>query len=141
MTTPRWRIPKEETPTKNFKRQTESREQQVVVKYFRLTYPQYKKNLSSFANQGKRTLRNGARMKAEGMTRGYPDFAIYVARGGFFGLFVEMKTPKGTVEKEQKEIHEALRAEGYAVVVKRGVDEAIKEIDNYMKQKKTKVVV
>lgn len=48
------------------------------------------------ATQGgaKMTPITAARMKAEGMRRGVPDIFLDVARGGYHGLRIELKTPE-----------------------------------------------
>jgi hypothetical protein len=65
-----------------------------------------------------------------------------VARGGFHGLFIEMKAPStigpdgrkraGRETAEQKAWGERLRAEGYRVVVCWGFEEARAEIMQYL---------
>lgn len=74
-----------------------------------------------------------ARMKSEGVRRGYPDLQMDVPRGGFHGLRIEMKRIKGgSVSPEQKEVHQFLREQGYSVAVCRGNDEAIAVIKDYL---------
>jgi hypothetical protein len=54
---------------------------------------------------GKRTKADGGRLKAEGVVSGMPDLHIPELR-----LWIEMKKKGGTVEPEQRAIHEKLRA-------------------------------
>lgn len=42
-------------------------------------------------NEGKRTARMGAIFKRSGLAPGYPDLSLSVARGGYFGLYMELK--------------------------------------------------
>ena len=42
-------------------------------------------------NEGKRSIRAGARLKAQGLKRGVPDNHLPVARGGYIGLYIELK--------------------------------------------------
>ena len=84
-------------------------------------------------NGGKRHITTGMRLKATGVRKGVPDIFLPVARGKYHGLFIEMKSEKGTVRKNQKEWHDALRTQGYKVEVCRGCDQAIKEIQEYLK--------
>ena len=45
-------------------------------------------------NGGKRNITTAKRLKAEGVKAGVPDLFLPVSRGGFFGLFIEMKVGK-----------------------------------------------
>jgi len=92
-------------------------------------------------NGGHRNLLVAKKMKAEGVKPGIPDIFLPVARGGFHGLFVEMKTAsrkpvkggKGGLSDVQCEWIGDLRNQGYKVAVCYGRDEAILEITNYLK--------
>lgn len=77
-------------------------------------------NVAAVPNGGHRRPAVAARLKAEGVKRGVPDCGIFIARQGYHGLFIEMKTAIGVVKPEQKVWHERLRAEGYRVEVCRG---------------------
>ena len=83
-------------------------------------------------NEGKRSPRVGALLKKQGLQKGFPDFMIYEPRGGFHGLALELKTPTGTVSKEQKYWLRTLAGKGYAVTAAFGVDEAMRKIDRYL---------
>lgn len=84
-------------------------------------------------NGGKRNKKEAGRFKAEGVKSGVPDIMLPVARGGYHGLFIELKRLKGgRVEKEQLEWHDKLRAQGYLVVVCRGWQAAAQEIAGYL---------
>jgi hypothetical protein len=58
-------------------------------------------------NGGNRSAVTGARLKAEGVKRGIPDlflpFPIRKYIGWYHGFYIEVKTPKGSQTKEQKE--------------------------------------
>lgn len=43
------------------------------------------------ANEGKRSARNGAALKRMGLRKGFPDLFFPYARGGYHGLFIELK--------------------------------------------------
>lgn len=70
--------------------------------------------------------------KAAGLRAGIPDLHLPVARGGFHGLWVELKTPSGRTSPAQHETLKQLEYEGHAVVVARTVDEAISAVLNYL---------
>jgi hypothetical protein len=68
-----------------------------------------------------------------GVVKGIPDLFLSIANKYFHGLYIEMKTPKGSESKEQLEIHEGLRKEGYAVVTCISLIEFQTEINEYLK--------
>lgn len=83
--------------------------------------------------------------------RGFPDIAIYKRKNGYSGLFLELKKegtslfkkrivdsygyPCWTSDhlKEQHEMMEALRGEGFKCEFAIGFDEAVKIINDYLK--------
>lgn len=84
-------------------------------------------------NEGKRSRRTGARLKAEGLRGGVPDICLPVARGGHHGLYIEMKRVKNSrATQEQLEWIEDLIGQGYVAAVCRGCGEAIDLITRYM---------
>ena len=86
-------------------------------------------------NGGARDARTGAQLKRQGVKRGVPDLCVPVARGGYHGLYIEMKTRTGRLSSEQETWLRRLQSEGYRAVVCRGAGQAINEIDDYMKGK------
>ena len=72
------------------------------------------------------------RMKAEGLRPGVPDLCLPVARGGFHGLFLELKTKTGRLRPEQALWLDALRDEGYRAEVAHGLDEAVEVLRSYV---------
>lgn len=83
-------------------------------------------------NGGARNPITGAMLKAEGTRRGIPDLFLAVARHGFHGLYLEMKTSKGILSRDQKAWIEALQAQVYRVEVCRSVAEAIEVFRDYL---------
>ena len=73
-------------------------------------------------------------LRAEGVKPGVPDLFFPHARGGFHGLFVEMKRPKprGVVSEQQREWIDRLKKQGYAVEVAYGMEDGIKIVENYL---------
>lgn len=85
-------------------------------------------------NGGKRNAREAALLKAEGVKSGVPDIVLPVAKGGYHGLYIELKRRKsGTVSEDQKKYLEHLNFAGYRAVVCRGWMQARDEIMSYMK--------
>lgn len=80
---------------------------------------------------------------------GYPDLFIAQARGGFFGLYIELKSENyspylkdgklSTVEHIQKQaaMLQGLVRDGYRADFAVGFDEARKQIDDYMRMPRT----
>lgn len=83
-------------------------------------------------NGGKRNLSEAKRLKAAGVKSGVPDIFLPVARGKWFGLFIEMKYGKNTPTKNQKEWIDDLKEEGYRVEVCYGWEQASKIIEEYL---------
>ena len=84
-------------------------------------------------NGGKRSKTEAARFKAMGVKRGVSDIFLPVARGGFHGLYIELKAKDGKVESAQKDWIEFVRKQGYYGAVCYGGDVAAELIQKYMK--------
>jgi len=103
-----------------------------LMRWFALQFPvQYAVSYAT-PNAGKRTPRQGAYMKAEGLKPGVPDICIPVARKGFHGLYIELKTEKGKLSKHQAEFIDRLTEQNYMAVVCVGFDAARETIKNYL---------
>lgn len=112
----------------------ESQEQQALIEWSNIqakTYPELEL-LHHIPNGGKRNIATAARLKREGVKAGVPDLCLPVPRGGWHGLYIEMKAPKGTVSENQKWWIEALRKQGYYAVVCYGWEAAKDTITCYM---------
>lgn len=70
--------------------------------------------------------------KAMGVKKGVPDLCLPVARGGFHGLYIEMKTPSGRASEAQRWWGMALKEQGYRAVVCHGYDAAVAELCWYL---------
>lgn len=77
--------------------------------------------------------RRGAILKAMGVRAGTPDYELSMARHGFHGLYLEFKTPTGSLRPEQREFHAILKEQGYEVKVCRTLDEAMQAVQDYLK--------
>tara|TARA_R100000742_G_C4279010_1_gene102649 strand:- start:780 stop:1040 length:261 start_codon:yes stop_codon:yes gene_type:complete len=83
-------------------------------------------------------MKQAKKAKATGYVKGFPDVQILNARGGYFGLFLELKLNKRCYPtKEQKEWIKDLNQLGYKAEICKGIDEAMNCIDTYMKLKPT----
>ncbi|MBD5498033.1 MAG: VRR-NUC domain-containing protein [Lachnospiraceae bacterium] len=90
-------------------------------------------------NGGKRNVAEAARLKAMGVKAGVPDLCLPVPMNGFAGLYIEMKYGKNRTTKEQEKWIEALRQQGYKVVVCYGGVAATKELESYLQGTRTKL--
>lgn len=85
-------------------------------------------------NGGKRSKTEAARFKAEGVKPGVPDICLPVPRGGYHGLYIELKRRRDSSTSEyQKEWIEKLRSQGYAAEVCKGWEAAAELIEKYLK--------
>ena len=114
---------------------TESNEQRTLFDWARRAsgkWPELKL-LYHIPNEGKRTARQGARMKGEGLKPGVPDICLPVPRNGNHGLYIELKRRKNArVTQDQLDWVADLAAQGYVAAVCRGCDEAISVITAYL---------
>ena len=107
------------------------------------TWPELRM-LVAIPNGAERTVRSGVKLVREGMSAGFPDLFLFVARDKFHGLAIEMKRPetrlifgkmtryKGRLRPNQEEWHERLKDFGYAVEVCYGFDHARQTIEKYL---------
>lgn len=115
--------------------------QVASVRWFRLQYPEYAPLLFAVPNGGARDKREGARLKAEGVTAGVADLLLLVPRveqdeeGAAYyipALCIEMKTDKGRQQATQHAWQTAVEREGYKYIVVRSLDEFIQELQHYL---------
>ena len=90
-------------------------------------------------NGGLRDKRVAAKLKAEGVKAGVPDVALPVPRGGFHGMYVELKIGKNTLKPNQREWFAWLTKQGFYCVVCYGWEQAQREIECYLALPLTKV--
>lgn len=89
--------------------------------------------LYAIPNGGKRAIKTAIALKAQGVKAGVPDMCLPVARGGYHGLYIELKRQKGgTVSETQKSWITALAEQGYKAAVCRSAGEAIGMIKEYL---------
>lgn len=87
-------------------------------------------------NGGSRNRIEAARLKGQGVKAGIPDVFLPVAKGGYHGLYIEMKKQHGgRVSPEQKDKIAKLREQGYRVEVCEGFQIAADVIEAYMEER------
>lgn len=120
----------------------EEDEQMMLVKYLRWQYPNilYKCDLAGV----KLSIGSAVKQKKLGNVRAYPDLFFPEPRGGYYGLFIEMKRTNVKIFKkngepvsdhiaEQVNMIDALNRKGYKAAFAIGFDEAKKLVDEYFK--------
>lgn len=112
----------------------ESDHQKALITWARLSIGKYPelKYLYAIPNGGKRNIMTAARMKAEGVRAGVSDLHLPVPRGGFHGLWIEMKADRGKLSELQAEWLAAMETLGHRAVVAQGWDYARAVIINYL---------
>lgn len=114
---------------------TEEEEQCFVISWAEVNeyrYPELKL-LYHVPNEGKRSGREGAKMKRMGLRKGVSDLCLPVARGIYHGLYIELKALDGRITKEQNEFLAAVREQGYCSYACYGGESAVKAIEQYLR--------
>lgn len=101
-----------------------------------MQYRALAKLLFAVPNGGGRSKVEAAIMQGEGVTPGVSDLILLVARGGYNGLCIEMKTEaKSSKQSENQEAWQKLvEAQGYKYVVCRSLEQFRSVINEYLKQ-------
>ena len=114
---------------------TENQEQAALFEWARLSEKRHPelKLLHAIPNGGLREARTAAILARTGVKSGVPDLCLPVARGGFHGLYIELKRLKGgMLSINQKTWLGLLAKEGYKAVMCRGWLEARDTILDYL---------
>lgn len=86
------------------------------------------------ANERKTSIQAGARLKRKGVKSGVPDCLIFVPKGIFSGLAIELKIKPNKTTENQKKWLKSLQNAKWKTCVCYSFDEAKEEIDNYLNQ-------
>ena len=113
----------------------ESEQQQLFFKMLSLKYSTIRPYVFSIPNGSRRTALQGRRLVLEGLTSGLPDVQLCQAVGKWHGLFLEFKTKNGRLTKNQSDYYHRLIAAGYLVYIVRSATEALKKVEDYLKDK------
>ncbi|GHV26807.1 hypothetical protein FACS18948_3180 [Clostridia bacterium] len=116
----------------------EAAEQSALFRWAALSEAKYPDLhwLYAVPNGGSRHLLEAVHLKEQGVKSGVPDICLPSPRGGFHGLYIELKRQHGGVTSEnQTKWIEHLKAQGYAVALCRGFYEAEQVITQYLKHK------
>lgn len=115
---------------KAYNLQSEYQIQVQCVQWFRMAYPN--EIIYAVPNGGKRHLLEAVKFKASGVLSGVPDLFIALPKGRYHGLYIEMKSDKGTVSEKQQTMIDKLISKGYQVNVCYSFEEFEQTIKNYM---------
>lgn len=121
---------------KNIRKKPKGEEHQIqasCIRWFRLQYPQLKNILFAIPNAARRSARNGAYMKEEGMLAGVSDLILLKSNRFYSALCIEMKRPGEYQNPIQKEWQKAVESVGNKYVVCRSLEEFIAEVTDYLK--------
>lgn len=115
---------------------SESQEQQCLIKWWSLQFPQFDRLLFHIPNGGLRNLKTAVRLKSEGVKPGVADLFLAIPSGNFHGLFIEMKRQHGNNQTElQKQFQNNVELQGYCYLLARGWEQAKIGILSYLKNK------
>ena len=107
--------------------------QVACIRWFRYQHQDMAMLLYAIPNGGWRNAVVAAKLKAEGVVAGVADLCLDVARCGYHGLKIEMKTRSGRQSDSQKAYQKAVTEQGYLYVVCRSVDDFILAVERYLK--------
>lgn len=117
----------------------EASEQRAVIDWAARSQGAYPdlKMLYAIPNGGSRHPAEAANLKRQGVKAGVPDLFLSVARGGYHGLYIEMKRRGEKPRSEQVDWLTALTEQGYYTTVCYGADMAIATLTRYLSMKPT----
>lgn len=120
----------------------EGQEQAVLMAELQLRYPAAHKLIYHVPNGGHRVKAVAAKLKGQGVKAGVPDLVLPMARGGYFGLYIEFKAKPpydAAVSPTQDAYLQALNDQGYLAIVCRGSIDAVEAIRSYLFLPRTEV--
>ncbi|WP_311969330.1 VRR-NUC domain-containing protein [Pseudomonas baltica] len=120
----------------------EGKEQAALMLEIELRMPDVAALIYHVPNGGHRHVAVAKELKKQGVRAGIPDLVLPMARGGYFGLYIEFKAtpPKDApVSAEQHARIQALNAQGYLAIVCRGHFDAMEQLRAYLRLVPTRV--
>lgn len=103
------------------------------MEWLRWTHPNIVDCVMHIPNERKQNKIWGLVLAHMGVLPGASDLFIAVPRQMFHGMFLEMKTKKGRLTENQKTFLQTMRSQGYQATAAYGSDDAIYQINNYLK--------
>lgn len=129
---------------------TEHAEQVAIFQWARMCAGRYPELAFMFAipngaklpymknSNGQRYSPQAIKLLSEGLLPGVSDIFLPAARGGWHGLFIELKHGTNTLSDKQQAFAEAMLSFGYLAVAAWEADQAIETIENYLEGRLTR---
>jgi len=114
----------------------EGLEQAALIAELRIRMPEVADLIYHVPNGGHRLKKVAADLKGQGVAAGVPDLVLTMARGGYFGLYIEFKaTPPNAaaVSESQHKWIRKLNDQGYLAIVCLGHFDAMEQIRAYLR--------
>lgn len=113
---------------------SEAQEQEALFSWAEIVMHKHPelKLLYHIPNEGKRSKVYGAALKRQGLKKGVPDLCLPVARGGFHGLYIEMKRKGEKPSADQLAWIENLVQQHYFATVCEGWEHAARVLLKYL---------
>ena len=131
-------VPKAAKRPRGKNREAEGEEQAELIRQFRARYPAIGDLLIHIPNGGSRkNAFEGWRMKQQGVRAGVSDLFLPVARGRYFGLWLEFKAapPNNAVVSNSQQVWvDLMREQSYQAEICLGVAAALEVLDAYLRQ-------
>ena len=124
------------SPTRAKAVDREGLEQAALIKELELCLPAVAALIYHVPNGGHRHKLVAIKLKGQGVKAGVPDLVLPMARGGYFGLYLEFKaTPPNdaAVSASQHAWIRRLNDQGYLAIVCRGHFDAMEQIRAYLR--------
>lgn len=120
----------------------EGLEQAALIKELELRFPEVAALIYHVPNGGHRHKLVAIKLKGQGVKAGVPDLVLPMARGGYFGLYLEFKATApndAAVSASQHAWIRRLNDQGYLAIVCRGHFDAMEQIRAYLRLPQTVV--
>lgn len=119
----------------------EGQEQAALMQELALRYPEVHELIYHVPNGGHRVKAVAAKLKAQGVKAGIPDLVLPMARGGYFGLYIEFKATvePAPVSASRRDCLRRLSEQGYLAIVCRGHFDAMEQLRAYLRLPRTEV--
>lgn len=119
-----WRLPAKAAWQKS--------EHELQVAFVSHAAPLVGDDLFAIPNGDMRKITVAMRLQAEGVRKGVPDLFLPIPKGGFHGLFIELKKAGGCPSPEQWERMERMHLAGYMVRVVNSLGVAMEILTGYL---------
>jgi len=102
------------------------------IKYYENKYPELKL-LHHIPNGGTRNILEAVSLKAQGVKSGVPDLFLPVARKGYNGFFIEMKSKEGKLSDNQQKWLADLYRNNYKIIISDSHKDVLDILIEYLK--------